>query len=321
MRPADRQRPALPRCDTPEIQARLAAAARGPGSARRLDLFLDYDGTLADFAPTPENPAPDERVVRLLSALVAAPHIRVAVISGRRLDHLEVLLPVPGLLLAGTYGMELRDEDGRLTTRAPFEQVRPRLEALKPAWARLLDGRAGFFLEDKGWSLALHARFADDAEAEAVLREARALAEPAVAQQEVKADLRVHPDPRVRPDQRFHPVGLQLLGGHKFLEIAPVLADKGRVVEDLLSRPPSASERQAPPGAGGRGGPAYPPEALRPMPIYVGDDDKDEKAFAVIRRWDGLAVLVARRPRATLACCRLPSPAAARAWLAQLAAV
>ncbi len=223
-------------------------------------------------------------MIRLLSALVAAPHIRVAVISGRRLDHLEVLLPVRGLLLAGTYGMELRDEDGRLSTRLPFRRVRPRLETLKPAWARLVDGRAGFFLEDKGWSLALHARFADDAEAEAVLREARALAGPAVADEDE--------------------VRLQLLGGHKFLEIAPVDADKGRVVEDLLSRPPAAGERQA----------------LPPMPVYIGDDDKDEKAFAVIRRYDGLALLVARRPRATLACCRLPSPAAARAWLARLAA-
>lgn len=269
-------RAALPRCDTPEILARLAAA-------RQVDLFLDYDGTLADFAATPENPVPDGRVVRLLSALVAAPRIRVAVISGRRLDHLEVLLPVSGLLLAGTYGMELRDEDGRLATPLPFRRVRPRLEALKPAWARLLDGRAGFFLEDKGWSLALHARFADDAEADAVLGEARALAEPAVAEEDE--------------------VRLQLLGGHKFLEIAPVLADKGRVVEDLLSRSSTAGERQA----------------LPPMPVYIGDDDKDEKAFAVIRSRDGLAVLVARRPRATLACCRLPSPHAARAWLARLA--
>ena len=266
--PPERRRPRP--CDTPEIQARLAAA-------RQVDLFLDYDGTLADFAPTPENPIPDGRVVRLLSALVAAPRIRVAVISGRRLDHLEVLLPVSGLLLAGTYGMELRDEDGRLATRLPFRLVRPRLEALKPAWARLLDGRAGFFLEDKGWSLALHARFADDAEADAVLGEARALAEPAVAEE--------------------NEVRLQLLGGHKFLEIAPVLADKGRVVEDLLSRSPSV-------GA---------------LPVYIGDDDKDEKAFAVIRSRGGLALLVARRPRATLACCRLPSPHAARAWLARLA--
>jgi len=291
-RPADRRRPALPRCDAPEILARLPAAARGPGSARQLDLFLDYDGTLAGFAPTPENPVPDGRVIRLLSALVAAPHIRVAVISGRRLDHLEVLLPVRGLLLAGTYGMELRDEDGRLSTRLPFRRVRPRLETLKPAWARLVDGRAGFFLEDKGWSLALHARFAGDAEADAVLGEARSLAGPVVADEDE--------------------VRLQLLGGHKFLEIAPVDADKGRVVEDLLSRPPAAGERQALPlGCAG---------ALPPMPVYIGDDDKDEKAFAVIRRYDGLALLVARRPRATLACCRLPSPAAARAWLARLAA-
>lgn len=259
-----------PRCAAAEIRAPLATASR-------IQLFLDYDGTLADFAPTPENPAPDNRVVRLLSRLVAAPHIRVSLISGRRLDHLEKLVPTPGVLLAGTYGIELRLEDGRLVTRLQYNQVRPPLKALKPAWAGLLAGRRGFFLEDKGWSLALHARFAGEAEAEAVLAQARELAGSALAARDGDA--------------------LQLLGGHKFLEIAPALADKGLAVAHLLRH--------------------FPWEGA--LPVYVGDDDKDEKAFAVIRAQGGLAAVVAARPRATLAHCRLPSPRAVRAWLSQLA--
>ncbi len=260
----------LPPCTAAAIRASLTAAPR-------LQLFLDYDGTLADFAPTPENPTPDAAVVRLLARLVAAPHIRVALISGRRLDHLEQLIPVPGALLAGAYGIELRLADGRRIARLEYDRVRPPLAALKPQWAGLVAGRTGFFLEDKGWSLALHARFAAEAEAETVLARARELAGVALA---------------ARDEGDF-----QLLGGHKFLEIAPALADKGLAVAHLLQR--------------------FPWEGA--LPVYVGDDDKDEKAFAVIRAQGGLAAVVTAQPRATLAHCCLPSPRAARAWLSRLA--
>jgi hypothetical protein len=37
---------------------------------------------------------------------------------------------------------------------------------VKPRWERLIADRDGFFLEDKGWALAIHARFAADGEAE-----------------------------------------------------------------------------------------------------------------------------------------------------------
>ena len=79
---------------TPErLAARLAQAAR-------LWLFLDYDGTLADFAPTPEHVNPDPEVVDLIGRLQREPGFRVAVVSGRRLSHVQELVPVPGVLLA-----------------------------------------------------------------------------------------------------------------------------------------------------------------------------------------------------------------------------
>jgi trehalose-6-phosphatase len=52
--------------------------------------------------------------------------------------------------------------------------------------------------------------------------------------------------------------------------------------------------------------------------LYLGDDDKDEEAFEVIKAYEGVAVLVAPEPRDTLADCRLESPVAARKWLTTL---
>ena len=244
--------------------------------AERLWLFLDYDGTLADFAPTPEHVHPDPELIDLLDQLVGHPRIRVAVISGRRLDHVETLVPVPGVFLAGTYGIEMRTCAGERINRLDYEIVRPALEALKPHWAQLIAERQGFFLEDKGWSLALHARFAADGEAEDVLSDAA----------------------RVAVEKEFSGL-FRVLGGHRFLEIAPSLAHKGRTVDYLLSRY------------------AWPGARL----LYLGDDDKDEEAFGVIKAREGVAAVVASEPRATTADCRLESPGAARRWLRTLLAL
>jgi trehalose-phosphatase len=242
--------------------------------AERLWAFLDYDGTLADFAPTPEHVTPDPAVIDLITLLAQHSRIRVAVISGRRLSHVEALLPVPGILLAGTYGVELKTPEGERIGRAGFETIRPSLEKLRPRWLHLIEGRQGFFLEDKSWALALHARFAAEDEAEKVLSAAHGLAAETVL------------------DESF-----RLLGGHRFLEIGPQLAHKGKTVAYLLNRYPWPNS----------------------LPLYVGDDDKDEEAFGVVRAHGGIAVLVAPVARRTKATCRLDSPQAARQWLGKLA--
>ncbi len=260
------------------LRCQGGAIAEQIASAPRLWLFLDYDGTLAEFAPTPEHPIAAPEVVEILRALAAAPNTRVAVVSGRRLDHVQTFVPVAGILLAGTYGIELQLPDGTRVDRVAYQTVRPRLETLKPGWANLIAGRTGFFLEDKGWTLALHARLADDGEAEEVLTLGKGLA----------AGILAEPGP----------ADFRLLGGYKFIEIAPALAEKGETMNYLL-------ENSSWDGA---------------LPVFVGDDDKDEKAFAAIKARGGIAALVAKRPRATHADCRMASPRVVKRWLTQLAA-
>lgn len=243
--------------------------------ATRLQLFLDYDGTLADFAPTPEHIQPDPEVIALLATLADHIRIQVAVISGRRLCHIQELIPLPGILLAGTYGLELLTPEGERIERIAHSAVRPALESLKPRWAALIAGREGFFLEDKGWTLALHARFANERDATIVLQAAHHAAQRAA---------------------RSGP--FRFLDGHRFLEIGPRLAHKGQTVDYLLEHHPWS-------GA---------------LPVYVGDDERDEEAFAVVQAHGGVAVRVAPQPHHTAADFCLPSPQAARSWLAALPA-
>jgi len=232
-------------------------------------LLLDYDGTLADFAPTPDDVLPDPELINLIQNLVQHPKISLAIISGRRLAHIEKLMPLSGIWLAGSYGLEMRTPSGDHLQRANYENLRPELELLKPGWGKLINGQVGFYLEDKGWSLALHARFANDLLATEILNQARTMAEQTCA------------------DEKF-----QLLGGHKFLEIAPREADKGNTVTYLLRK-----QNQA-------------------FPIYLGDDDKDERAFHAVQANGGLAGCVCNPARSTQADFLLSSTQDTRIWLA-----
>jgi len=236
-------------------------------------LFLDYDGTLADFAPTPDEVNPDPELIDILTRLVKHPDIQPAIISGRRLNHVISLVPVTGLLLAGTYGIEIRTPNGNLVNRLNYSEIRPGLDILKPVWNQLISGHKGFFLEDKDWTLAIHARFVEDQVAEKVLKTARQTAGKSI-------------------DRNI----FRILGGEKFLEVGPKAANKGASIEYLMNR--------------------YPLKGA--LLTYIGDDDKDEEAFAVINQHKGIAVVVSETERNTYASLRLNDPESVRKWLRSL---
>lgn len=255
-----------------ELGEKLAQGGRAQGG--RLWLFLDYDGTLADFAPTPDIVLPDAGLIELIARLAKYPDVlRVVIMSGRRFSHIQALLPVPGILTAGSYGIEFRTWQGELVRLLDFDTARPFLDQMKNAWLEIIQDQPGFYLEDKGYSLAIHARFADARAAENTLPEARRLAR-----------------------KYIHPDTFRILEGDRFVEVAPLIADKGQSVSMLLHRFPW-------PGAD---------------IVYVGDDDKDEEAFKVISISQGIAILVAKEPRDTLAQYRLETPQAVRGWLRTL---
>lgn len=243
---------------------------------RALWLFLDYDGTLAEFAPTPETIEPNPQIAGILKRLASNSELHVAIISGRRLHDVQALIPVAGIHLAGTYGVEMITAEGTLIQRVDRGTIRPLLEKVKPKWAAIVKDKAGFYIEDKDWALALHARFSADEDAEDVLAMAREVVE------------------RELPEEHF-----RILGGHKFLEAAPLLAHKGSTVEYMLENFPL-------------------PEAQL---IYIGDDDKDEEAFEIILEHGGTAIKVVNHTHAsqpTRANFTLESPAAVHLWLESL---
>lgn len=237
---------------------------------KHVDLYLDYDGTLAVFAPTPDDVLPDDKVIGLISQLAELRNLRVSIISGRRLAHIRKLLPINNILLAGTYGVEMQTPRGTEFHRIAYDAVRPTLDSLKPRWQELINGKKGFYLEDKGWALAIHARKAEEKQALNVLE---------------KAEKMLTKDILGRHLQKIH--------SYRFLEIGPNNADKGHALQYLFDN--------------------YHWKGA--IPIYIGDDDKDEEAFQVINDHNGYSILVTKEPRDTRAKYILESPVEVHQWL------
>ncbi len=258
--------------DLPGIVDRnlLAEVRRHIVAGRRVWLFLDYDGTLVPIARTPDEARPDAPLLKLLSGLAERPTLLITVLSGRPLSSLQTMLPIPDLILAGTYGIEVEMPGKGVVIRVDPVPLRPTIEQVKSAWAQLIAGRDGFLLEDKWLAVALHARFAGSADADVVLPRARA-----AATQSIRTD------------------HFRILQGERFLEVAPAAAHKGQTVEWLLGQYPF-------PGV---------------LPIYCGDDDKDEEAFAVVRQRGGIPIIVGQGQHTTQAAYRFDSPDAVRDWL------
>jgi trehalose-phosphatase len=190
--------------DAGTLRRRVAAA---PG---RL-LMLDYDGTLAPFREARDEAVPYPGVRERLERLAAEPAGRVAIVSGRAVEHLAPLIgidPLPEIF--GSHGFEHRTVDGRLEQRPLAEPAERGLEQARE-WAReeRLDDR----LEVKPAGLALHWRGLPGDEIE-------------------RLDHRARPDwQRIADEHDLH-----LLAFDGGLELRARDADKGTVVRELLQQ-------------------------------------------------------------------------------------
>lgn len=189
-----------------QVLQRLAAAAS-------VFCFLDYDGTLAPIAPTPNAAAPLPGSAELLRELAAIPDTRLALVTGRSVADLRRFLDIPGAYYVGLHGAEVLEPGGELHLAREAEASRAALPALKEQLQRALAGLPGIVLEDKGAALACHYRLATPAAA-------------AKARQIVEACAHDH-------QQRGVPI--TVASGHEVIEVRPAGTDKGKTVCALLA--------------------------------------------------------------------------------------
>ena len=166
-------------------------------------ILLDYDGTLAPLVLNPALAYPHPEVPRLLLALTS--RYPLYIVTGRRVQDLEILLPVPSLKVVGVHGLEERTVGEELKSQKISERALVSLNLLRKNLPKV----TGLRVEDKGMTIALHYRgVLDEADVEETLR-AWIL------------DI---------------PEELEALWGKKVLEVRPIGFGKGKSVLQLAAR-------------------------------------------------------------------------------------
>ncbi|MGE5272078.1 MAG: trehalose-phosphatase [Thiohalocapsa sp.] len=182
-----------------------------PPLARDAALFLDLDGTLLEIAPRPELVRVPDGLPALLARLAAQRDGALAVVSGRRLADVDLLLAPWRGAVAALHGSERRRGDGSFV-RAEADDAVAALEELRDPLRLAAAPRPGVWLEDKGETLALHYRAAPEREAELRDLAARLVAEAG--------------------DR------LRLIAGKMVLEVQPRHHNKGAAIAAFLREPP-----------------------------------------------------------------------------------
>ncbi|MCQ6245023.1 trehalose-phosphatase [Streptomyces malaysiensis] len=145
----------------------LAALLERPG---RAVVGFDFDGTLAEIVPDPDQARAHPGAVPALSRL--APKVRsAAVITGRpaevavRYGGFAGAEGLDGLVVLGLYGAERWDAaSGALQAPEPHPGVAA-VQAELPAVLEEHDASQGTWIEDKGRAVAVHTRRAEDPQA------------------------------------------------------------------------------------------------------------------------------------------------------------
>jgi len=133
----------------PEIAKRVRLA-------RRVALFLDFDGTLSPITDRQEDALLERGTRAVLSRLAGNPRVSAYVISGRWWADIRARVAVPGVRYLGIQGW---DVDGQ---NAAAPELLQKIAEVSSRLAARLNGTAGVRIENKGVSFALHYRGAGD---------------------------------------------------------------------------------------------------------------------------------------------------------------
>jgi len=182
-------------------------------AARRI-VFLDYDGTLVPFSREPEAAMPQEQVLARLRRLATDPRNTTVIISGRTQEFLDKWFADLPITLIAEHGAFIRipptDWNSEVDADPTWKQQ------VLAIMQRHADHCTGAFIEEKRLSLVWHYRGADPGIS--LLRS-----------QELLDELR---------ELVSHDSRLQILEGHKVIEVKKAGYDKGSVALRLLGQVP-----------------------------------------------------------------------------------
>ena len=182
-------------------------------------LFVDFDGTLADIAPSPElvtvEPSLPQDIIHLQDLLGGA----MALVTGRRIAEVNRHLAPACLPGSGLHGLEFSSVPfGPAEAAGPAEQIGVGFpHALFDSIVAITRGMTGVRLENKGPILSIHYRQAPEVASELALKLARLLNEQSL--------------------------GFHLKQGRAVYELIPNGTSKGTALTEIMRHPPFAGRR------------------------------------------------------------------------------
>jgi trehalose 6-phosphate phosphatase len=185
--------------------------ARPPLLQADAALYLDFDGTLAAFAPHPDGVTIGDSLPALLGSVRDRLGGALALVSGRSLATLDSLTGLRDFAAAGLHGHEWRLASGKPVSADNPVGVRRIVQALQARFGN--DPR--LVIEDKGATVALHYRRAPERAEECI-----------AAMREIASD----------PE-------FVVMSGHAVVEARPRGTDKGAAVAALSAHAPFAGRR------------------------------------------------------------------------------
>ena len=132
--------------------------ARAPRPRPDWALFLDFDGTLVDFAPRPDAIRPEPGLGSVLAGAAEALGGALAVVTGRPIREIDHWLDAGVAAVAGLHGGERRSASGRLAASRRAEPPPGEVARARIRLAEVAAAHEGVFFEDKGSGFALHYR-------------------------------------------------------------------------------------------------------------------------------------------------------------------
>jgi trehalose 6-phosphate synthase/phosphatase len=181
-------------------------------NAQRRILFLDYDGTLVPFAKLPELAVLPPKTLNIIRQLSDDKKNEVVIISGRDRNFLDQQFAGINVSLAAEHGYFIKKtgQEWVSTVNADISWK----EKVRPILGDYVDRCQGTFIEEKTGSIAWHYRNADSVSTKMRLPELR----------DKLAEL-------IR-----YTTDLEILEGHKVLEIKCGKYDKGEAVKTFIQR-------------------------------------------------------------------------------------
>ncbi|KAJ0673351.1 putative trehalose-phosphatase [Helianthus annuus] len=251
---------------------------------KKIVVFLDYDGTLSNIVPNPDEAFMSKKMRRVVSEVARC--FPTAIISGRSRDKVYGFVKLDDIYYAGSHGLDIAapfqcqnrpvDKNGEEVVRfQPAQIYQPLIYKILDVLKEETNDIKGVMLENNKFCVSVHFRHVSDKDFPVLEEVVKSLVD----------DLGE----------------FRLSQGKKVFEIRPDIEwDKGHALEYLLETLGYGSSNDV-------------------LPIYIGDDRTDEDAFkAIKKRGKGYSIVVSTSPKDTMASYSLRSPSDVKKFLSRL---